>query len=166
MTNLRLSGLLVSILLVGCSNDTRSSKPTVQGEAKKVPANKKVPMLVAHTDSKFAPGQVWKMAGDYANSRLVVLLVERMRDRNVIIHAAIEDIEIKTAKGTQSRIAHLPFARAAVEASVTELAGKAELPPFKEGYDIWREAFEKGEGGVFTTSVGDAVTFVSKALSK
>jgi hypothetical protein len=141
-------------------------KPSTATEPTAAPTSEGAPLLTVDEDDKFAPGQVWKVAALDSNARLVVLRVERTRDGERIIHAAVEGIEIKTPQGVQSRIGHLPFARAALDSSVTELAGKAELPPFEEGYRLWREAFEKGEGGVFTVSVAEAVEFVGQTVSQ
>lgn len=39
---------------------------------------------------------------------------------------------------------HLPFDRFAVESCVTEMIGEEELPPFEDGYQTWRDAFDEG----------------------
>ena len=51
-------------------------------------------------------------------------------------------------------IEHMPFAREAVERSVTKLLKEgSKVPDFQAGYNDWRNAC----GGVYTISVAEAV---------
>jgi hypothetical protein len=57
--------------------------------------------------------------------------------------------------GQTTVIAHMPFDRAALSASVDQIVstGAAPAPQFEEGYQEWRSA----NGGIFTISVPQAV---------
>ena len=58
---------------------------------------------------------------------------------------------------------HMPFARAAIETSVTKLVkDSSEIPAYKDGYDEWRNAC----GGVYTISVAQAVEVAEASFRK
>jgi hypothetical protein len=40
------------------------------------------------------------------------------------------------------------------------------LPDFEEGYNQWKEAFDQGQAGWFTTSISDVVQFMEDALNQ
>ena len=129
-------GLLL-ILFVACS------KQPVQPAASGQPA------------SRFRAGQVWafKTPPDLPNAKLTVLLVEDGGKVGTIVHVALSGVSY--GKG-QTTIPHLPFAESAVEQSVTTLErATGPIPDFSEGYQIWREAFDAGQGGVFSIPVAD-----------
>jgi hypothetical protein len=61
----------------------------------------------------------------------------------------------------------MPFAEEAIEKSeVKLLQERVELPDFKEGYQLWREAFEAGRGGIYTITVAEAVSVMETILNR
>ena len=112
---------------------------------------------------KYAAGQVWTYRtrpGEEA-SRLTVVAVGDERDYGTVVHVAISQLEIhagQAAGGVARTITHMPFDEQALDDSVLELVEReAELPDYREGYQLWREAFDRGEAGVFDCEVAAAV---------
>ena len=119
----------------------------------------------------FAAGQVWKYnhrAGE-DNSRITIVKVEEEPDYGEVVHVYISDLAIPNESapdGITNFICHMPFVAGAVASSVTELeSDSTAMPDFEEGYQLWREAFEQEEAGVFEVSVAEGVDFVQQTLS-
>jgi hypothetical protein len=108
-------------------------------------------------DPKFHPGQVWqyKARTGEEKSVLTILRVESL-PKGIIIHIRVDGVRLRNCTGgpEPDKFEHMPFAREAIERSVTKLLHEnAEIPDFKAGYDDWRSAC----GGVYTISVAEAV---------
>ena len=80
---------------------------------------------------------------------------KRFPNRGTIIHIRVEKIRLRNCTGgpEPDKFEHMPFARDAVERSVTKLVKERSVPDFQAGYDAWKNAC----GGVYTISVADAV---------
>lgn len=107
-------------------------------------------------ESRFRPGQVWafKVPSDQSAARLIILRVEDGGKLGTIVHIGISDLHYA---GAMKQIGHMPFAESAVAESVTTLEKESgPLPDFEDGYGEWRRAFDAGQAGVFTISVGKA----------
>ena len=121
--------------------------------------------------SKYKPGQVWTYktrTGEEA-SRITILKVDEHDKLGNIVHIQISGVALKNPSapgGVAKLIHHSPYSEQAIDDSVLELvAENVVLPDFQEGYDTWMEAFDKGEGGIFTISVSDGVGAMAQALS-
>ncbi|MBB6099341.1 hypothetical protein HNR42_002782 [Deinobacterium chartae] len=117
--------------------------------------------------SRYVAGQVWSYhtrPGE-EESVLRVLKAETHRTLGTIVHVSLEGLDLRGPGGTPgSSIGHLPFAEQALEASVTELLGHDPYPHGDgEGYRIWRDAFERGEAGVWTLPVAEALSALEQA---
>ena len=130
-----------------------------------------VATLSETNDGKYHVGEKWKFRArpGEEGATLTVVKVESAPKLGVIVHISVEGVRIKSphsANGLAETIAHMPFAEAAIEKSVSELVGKgAPLPSFEEGYREWRTAFDAQKAGVFTITVGEGVAFMEKALN-
>ena len=131
---------------------------------------------VTETADAFAVGQVWTYAtrpGEEA-SRVIVCRIDPAPsgapEAGPIVHVSIEGVAMENANaedGVARTIGHMPFAEASLRASVVALAGtRTDLPSFESGYDVWRAAFDKGEGGVFEIPVADAIEFIANQLPR
>jgi hypothetical protein len=111
--------------------------------------------------SKFCAGQVWafKTPTNQPNARLTILRVESGGKLGTIVHVALSGVSYGNG---QTQIEHMPFAESAIERSVTTLERESgPVPDFADGYQHWREAFDAGKGGVFTTTVAEAFDAVT-----
>ena len=116
-------------------------------------------------------GQVWSYhtrPGE-EGSRIYLARIDRGMGPRDIYHLYIDGLKLKNPKmegGMQDHLVHLPIVREALEASVTELLqSDAEMPDISEGYALWLLSFEKGQAGVFTIPVDQAIQYVEKAFT-
>ena len=122
--------------------------------------------------SKYKPGQVWsyKTRPKEESSRITILKVEPHANLGDIVHIRVSDVKMQSPAapdGLAKVIHHSPFAEEAIDASVVELlAEDVELPDFAEGYDLWRESFDKGEAGVFTIPVAQSIEAMERVIDQ
>jgi len=113
--------------------------------------------------TEMVPGQVWKYKtrqGEQA-STLTILKVESYKDLGRVIHIRVDAIRMTNPlKGNVvTDVPHLPFKEEAIQKSITELVRKSpEIPPFREGYDTWKNAYLTGRAGAFDTTVSATLT--------
>jgi hypothetical protein len=123
--------------------------------------------------SRFKAGQVWKYQsrpGEW-DSRLTVVLVETHEKLGTIVHIRVDGLAQRNPHapgGINNVVHHMPFAEEAMERSVVELeTADGPVPAsYEEGYRIWKQAFDKGEAGVFTVTVAEALTICEQALNQ
>ena len=120
--------------------------------------------------SKYQPGQVWtyKARAGEEDSRVTILKIDEHEILGNIVHLHISGVTIMDPPAPDrfaKVIHHAPFALAAVEDSVLEVQSeKVDLPEFREGYEIWKEAFEDGKAGVFTVSIAAGIEAMAQSL--
>lgn len=121
---------------------------------------------------QFSVGQIWnyKTRPQEPQSRLTVVAIDSDLEEGFgdIIHVYISDVNIpnpKAPQGKTSFIGHLPYTQTSLAESVTDLVGTEDsLPDYEKGYQLWREAFDSGEAGVFEVSVADAISGVEQNI--
>jgi hypothetical protein len=111
-----------------------------------------------------AEGQAWSFKGAPApNARAIIGAIESAEAGDVI-HLALVDLpspqEVAPERDVIA-IAHMPFDRACVEASVDRLLGE-ESPPesFAQGCERWRDDSARGEALVFTVTLGEVLASI------
>jgi hypothetical protein len=73
---------------------------------------------------------------------------KRRRELGVIVHIAVASIMLANCHGGLSpeSVPHMPFARKALDDSVTKkAASNRPLPNARKGYEAWKEAYSKKE---------------------
>lgn len=124
------------------------------------------------TTAKVHAGETWnyRTRPGEETSFLTILKVESAPATGVIVHVRVDGVHVRNARapaGFSDEIPHMPFSEAAIDGSVTTIRERGvKLPDFEEGYREWRNAFDHGSGGSFTTSVAEAVGFVESALAR
>jgi hypothetical protein len=131
---------------------------------------KETPVLKDSTHPVFKVGQRWHYAArpQEPNSTVIILKIETDPNGIYIIHIAVEDVVISRSDVNKpsTRIGHLPVSDDVLESSVTSIVEESvTLPDFQQGYQLWREAFDKGESGVFSLPVSECVESTEKALN-
>ena len=107
----------------------------------------------------------WARPGE-EQSTFTVCKIESAPQVGVIVHVGLDNLQIKAGKSSTGLLPHLPFAREAIEKSATKLVDdSAPLPNFQKGYAEWKQAFDEGKGGVFTTAIGETVGVVEEGLN-
>lgn len=109
----------------------------------------------------FRPGQVWTFHLDASEpaATLTILKVETHEKFGELVHISVSAVRVP---GGVTRIGHLPMAREALARSVIAMIRTDTAPPDLGGYQAWKEA----NGGVFTASVSEAMSFVRQAIER
>jgi hypothetical protein len=125
------------------------------------------------TNCKYHVGEEWNYRARPGEdgSTLIVGKVETTPKLGVIVHVSLAGLRVKNSHaptGYSETIAHMPFAEAALENSVTTLASSAvpAPPAFSDGYGEWRQAFDRGKAGAFTITVAEGVDFIEQTLNR
>ncbi|GLH80634.1 hypothetical protein SSBR45G_55430 [Bradyrhizobium sp. SSBR45G] len=114
---------------------------------------------------EFAVGQIWSIKSPTPTTTKIGIGRIETQNKRVIIHIWAFDVPF-TAAGPgapkTTRIAHMPFDRAALAASVDQLLKEkaAVNPDLDAGYQQWQTA----NGGVFTIGVAEAISVSFGAL--
>jgi hypothetical protein len=139
----------------------RFFRASASGEAGDVP--------VDTSEGKYHVGQKWnyRTRPGEEDSLLTVVKVESAPKVGVIVHVSVEGLRVENPGvpgGVSERIHHMPFTEAAIDKSVTVLAATdVPVTSDEEGaYENWRRA----RGGVFTTTVAEAVELAAQAMSQ
>jgi hypothetical protein len=146
----RLQFILTALVLIGCDGGGSNS---TAGPAMK----------------PFEAGQVWTYGTRMREeaSRIVVCRVESDAKLGEVVHIHVKDVRLKTPGGHSDVIGHMPYAADALRKSVIALESSgATLPSFEEGYRQWRDARDKGKGGVWTIPVKEAIEGMEAAFNK
>jgi hypothetical protein len=114
---------------------------------------------------KYAEGQVWeyKTRPEDKGSLLKIQKIEQRPDfakTGPVYHVSLIGLHF-AGLPLDGTLNHAPFSRTSLDASVTKLSSsKAVFPDAGDGIAEWRRA----QGGVFTVTVADAVTFVEQTV--
>jgi hypothetical protein len=104
------------------------------------------------------------------SSFLVIRKIETLPKLGEVVHVSVFDLKIKSPSapnGFTDQAGHLPIAGANVRASLkTKVQKKIPNVDWKEGYRMWREAYDAGKGGVFTKPVSECVGFLEEAINR
>lgn len=120
----------------------------------------------------FEPGQTWAYAtrASEERSRIVVCLVEPHADLGEIVHIHINELNFKNkhaATGVSSKIEHMPYSANALRESGITLDGSVgQIPDITEGYQQWKTEFDKGDAGVWSIPVSEAVEYMEQTLNQ
>ncbi len=122
---------------------------------------------------RYAEGQVWsyRTRPHETNSRIHVVRIDRRLDGPPIYHLYVDGLSIinpHAASGVQAHLPHCPVGAETLDASVLALvsAGEAQSPSISEGYSVWREAFDRGEGGYFTIPMDRILRHLESAVAR
>jgi len=122
--------------------------------------------------SKYKVGQKWSYNArpGEENSYLIIVKIDDDPKLGRIIHIALRDLKMKNPRspdGLSQNVNHMPFLEEAIEKSGLKLLkDKVDLPDYEGGYRLWREAFDAERAGVYSITVGEAVTVMETALNR
>ncbi len=117
------------------------------------------------------PGQVWKYESREGeeDSRIIICLVEEDPKLGQIVHIHVANVRMKNKSapnGFTSTIRHMPYDADALRDCLVELEqSNTETPPYQDGYHLWREAFDKSEGGIWTIPVSESISTMETMMS-
>ncbi len=131
-----------------------------------------VSSLWQEPESKYKVGQQWSYHSrpGEEESYFVVLKIDHDAKLGNIVHIAMKRLRMKNRRspdGISENVNHMPFSEEAINKSQPKLLKeKVELPSFEEGYQMWREAFDKGHAGIYTISIAEAVGVMEATLGQ
>ncbi len=121
--------------------------------------------------SEFEVGQRWAYHTRPVEkgSTLTIVKIDEIKN-DKIIHISIEGVKIKNPeikKGFGENVSHMPISEKALQQSVTTIIENVKtLPDFEEGYAIWKNAYDQGQGGYFTIPVMECVEYMEKTFNQ
>jgi len=110
-------------------------------------------------------GQEWQFEArpDDPRPTLVIDRIDTLPKVGEVVHVSVRGVRIRNPGvpgGIQDQIPHLPFARSALEKSLTKvLHDSVPLPAYEEGYAEWKRA----QGGAFTITVREVLDLAEQA---
>ncbi|KRA20805.1 hypothetical protein [Lysobacter sp. Root604] len=117
---------------------------------------------------EYQTGQIWqyKTRPGEEQSRLYIAKVETLSNGELAFHIYLDNLRISNERlpgQVQTELPHAPVSTKTLDLSVIKLQGSTANPPdVSEGYAAWREAYDAGEGGVFTIPVSQIVDFIEE----
>ena len=124
------------------------------------------------SEIKFKVGQRWsyKARPHEEKSYFIIVKLDHDAKLGTIVHIAMRDLKMKnphSPDGISDTVEHMPFTEDAVKRSVLKLLEeKVELPNYKEGYQMWRDAFDAERAGVYTITIAEAVKVMEVTLNQ
>ena len=123
--------------------------------------------LSVATDQKFKVGDEWeyRTRKNEEQSTLIIIKVESSPELGVIVHVAVNRIRLANCHGGPSpdSVPHMPFARRALDDSVTKkIASDQPLPDYEAGYSEWKNAYSRKQAGIYVVPVSKAVAVAEK----
>ncbi|MEO0593607.1 MAG: hypothetical protein AAFZ38_08510 [Myxococcota bacterium] len=118
-------------------------------------------------DDHFKPGQVWRLNGEWdgLTPTATILRVEDSDKLGRVVHLCVDGIELPGPNEQPMRsISHMPFSKAAALKSLTVSSEMGSTSGELDGYETWREAFDKGEAGVFTATIKETVDAMAETI--
>ena len=120
----------------------------------------------------YETGQVWTYQtrpGEEA-SRLIIARIDEDPVNETIFHIFLLNVSIRNPNapsGTQEVLPHSPVTCQSLDESVVDLIGNLgeDVPDIAQNYAVWKEAFDRGEGGVFTIPVAQVVQVVDDVIN-
>ena len=127
--------------------------------------------VLAACAAKYSEGQVWhyQTRPGEEGSRLYIVQIDDEPSFGPIYHIYLDGLRIRSplrSDGIQDHMPHLPVDRTTLDSSVTELTiSMTKSPDIADGYALWRESFDAGEGGVFNIPVRDIVQIIEDSIN-
>lgn len=150
---IRITLFVFAIALAGCSKPESIPKATME-------------------ESKYKIGQVWKYRTREGeeSSRIFIVRADPNEKLGTIYHLYIDGLKIKNPhidSGIQDHLPHSPVSEKTLDESVTTLAieSSPNLPDVSEGYETWKQAFDKGEGGIFTIPASQIIQYIEDIVT-
>lgn len=120
----------------------------------------------------YQQGQKWsyKTREGETASKVFIAKVDKHEKLDNIYHLYIEGIRLKNPyleSGVQDFLPHIPVSEKTLEQSLITLENEAytEEIDISEGYEEWREAFDRGKAGIYTISISEIIAIVEDTIN-
>src|SRR5438045_535657 len=110
------------------------------------------------SDPKFHVGALWeyKTRSGEESSRLIVVKIDQSPELGIVVHVAVDNLTWRDCRNKpfSQALPHMPFARKALEISLSKQMGEVkDLTDYRVGYVDWETVFTGTEGGVYVYDV-------------
>jgi hypothetical protein len=123
------------------------------------------------TKPDYAEGQAWTYRtrpGEEA-SRVMIRRVDIEPEDGEVFHVSILDVKLRNHKvpgGSQPAMHHAAVLRGTLDASLLQADGDADTDEtWLNGYDVWRQAYDNGDAGVFDLTVAEILGYIEKVVA-
>ena len=114
----------------------------------------------------YQEGQIWryKTRPGEEQSLLYIAKVETLSNGERAFHIYLDNLRIPNEQlpgKFQTDLPHAPVSSGTLDLSVVKLQGHTNSPhDTAAGYALWREAYDSGEGGIFSIPVSEIVEVI------
>lgn len=123
------------------------------------------------TRPDYAEGQAWayhSRPGEEA-SRIMIRKIETEPEDGQVFHVSILGVKLRNHRvpgGAQPAMNHAAVLRTSLDASVVSADGEADNDEaWRDGYAVWRQAYDAGDAGVFDLPVADILGYIEKVVA-
>ncbi|QDE38404.1 hypothetical protein FIV34_03910 [Luteibacter pinisoli] len=119
----------------------------------------------------YTPGQAWtyRTRPGEEDSRVVIRKMDIEPEDGEVFHVSILGVKLRNHKvpgGLQPAMHHAAVLRATLEKSLLEHVGDGDAgEQWKDGYAVWRQAYDNGDAGVFDLSVADILGYIEMVVA-
>jgi hypothetical protein len=121
----------------------------------------------------FDEGQVWSYDTRAADrdSTFQINKVETHETLGRIFHISVDQVRVRNPHiegGISSELPHFPVSEETLKKSAVKLVRDGVEPNsnYLDGYGVWKEAFDRGEAGVFTISIAEIVDLIESSINQ
>lgn len=123
------------------------------------------------TRPDYAAGQAWTYRtrpGEEA-SRVVIRKIDIEPEDGEVFHLSFLDVKLRNHRvpgGFQRAMHHAAVPRATLDQSLLEMVGPGDTDErWKNGYTIWRQAYDNGDAGVFDIPLADILGYLEQVVA-
>jgi hypothetical protein len=120
---------------------------------------------------EYAVGQAWTYRtrpGEEA-SRVAIRQIDREPEDGEVFHISILGVKLRNHRvpgGLQPAMHHAAVSRATLDASLLAQEGEADGDGrWRDGYAVWRLAYDNGDAGVFDMPVADILGYIEGVVA-
>lgn len=119
----------------------------------------------------YAPGQSWtyRTRPGEDDSRVAIRRVDHEPEDGDVFHVSILGVKLRNHRvpgGLQPAMHHAAVSRVTLDASLLEPAGAADADEsWRDGYAVWRQAYDNGDAGVFDIGIGDVLGYIERVVA-
>lgn len=123
------------------------------------------------TKPAYAPGQAWSYRArpGEETSRVAIRRIDQEPEDGEVFHISILGVKLRNHRvdgGVQPAMNHAAVSRATLVASLLDPVGAAdEDESWRDGYAVWRQAYDNGDAGVFDLSIPEILGYIEMVVA-
>ncbi|UPG86465.1 hypothetical protein L2Y94_03640 [Luteibacter aegosomatis] len=123
------------------------------------------------TRPDYAPGQSWtyRTRPGEEDSRLMIRKIDVEPEDGEVFHVSLPGVKLRNHRvpgGIQPAMHHAAVSRSTLDKSVLDAAGTADADEsWRDGYAVWRQAYDNGDAGVFDLEVKDILGYIEMVVA-